>query len=75
MLGGFLSRRHGASSVADGGDGLQIWRIVANILNKKSWTRGGPPAWGLDVGLTIPHRKKLVCYKMSQRASDLRWIL
>jgi hypothetical protein len=43
--------------VADGGDGLQIWRVAANILNKQP-TRGGPPAWGLGVGLTTPHRKK-----------------
>jgi hypothetical protein len=46
--------------VADGGDGLQIWTVAANILNEKSGqpTRGGPPAWGLGVGLTAPHRKK-----------------
>jgi hypothetical protein len=24
--------------VADGGDGLQIWRVAANILSKQSWT-------------------------------------
>jgi hypothetical protein len=24
--------------VADGGDGLQIWRVAANILNKQSRT-------------------------------------
>jgi hypothetical protein len=24
--------------VADTGDGLQIWIVAANILNKKSWT-------------------------------------
>jgi hypothetical protein len=23
--------------VADGGDGLQIWRVAASILNKQSW--------------------------------------
>jgi hypothetical protein len=39
--------------VVYGRDGLQIWRIAANILNKQSQTadkgsRGGPPAWGLD---------------------------
>jgi hypothetical protein len=32
---------------------------------------GGPPAWGLDVGLTTLHHKKYACYKMSQRALDL----
>jgi hypothetical protein len=46
--------------VADGGEGLQIWRVAANILDKQSRTadKGGPPAWGLDGGLTTPHRKK-----------------
>jgi hypothetical protein len=24
--------------VADGGDGLQIWRVAANTVNKQSWT-------------------------------------
>jgi hypothetical protein len=45
--------------VADGGDGLQIWEVAANILNKQSRqpTRGGPPAWGFGMGLTT-HRKK-----------------
>jgi hypothetical protein len=28
-------------------------------------------SWGLDEGLTIPHSKKLTCYEMSQRTSDL----
>jgi hypothetical protein len=46
--------------VADGGDGLQIRRVAANILNKQSpaadW--GDLPDWGLGVGLTTPHRKK-----------------
>jgi len=38
--------------VADGGDGLQIWRVAANKWNKQSRTaeKGGSPAWGLDEG-------------------------
>jgi hypothetical protein len=24
--------------IANGGDGLQIWSVAANILNKQSWT-------------------------------------
>jgi hypothetical protein len=46
--------------VAEGGKGLQIWRVAANILNKQSWTadKGGPPAWGLGGGLTTLHRKE-----------------
>jgi hypothetical protein len=57
---GPLSPGHGASSGWDGVDGLQIWRVAANILNKQSRTadKGGPPSWGLGVGLTTPHRKK-----------------
>jgi hypothetical protein len=48
------------SQVADGGDGLQIWRVAANILNMQSRTadKGGTSAWGLGVGLTTPHHKE-----------------
>jgi hypothetical protein len=56
--------------VADEGDGLQIWRVAANILNKQWRTadRGGPPAWGLGGGLTTPH-KNFNCYEIYHRAS------
>jgi hypothetical protein len=59
--------------VADGGNGLRIWRVAANILNSSRGqpTRGGPPAWGLGMWLTTPHRKKVTCYKNSQEASDM----
>jgi hypothetical protein len=47
------------SQVADGGDGLQIWRVDTNILSSRGQpTLGDPPAWGLGVGLTTSHRKK-----------------
>jgi hypothetical protein len=44
----------------DGGGGLQIWKVPANILNNQpeQLTRGSPPAWELGVGLTTPHPKK-----------------
>jgi hypothetical protein len=47
--------------VADGGDGLQMWRVAANILNKQSLT--ADQEWssslgGLAVGLTTPYHKK-----------------
>jgi hypothetical protein len=32
---------------------------------------GGPPAWGLGVGLTTPHRKKQACYEPEHEASEL----
>jgi hypothetical protein len=59
--------------VADGGEGLQIWRVDASILNKQLRTadKGWSSSLGLGRGLTTPHRKKIVCYEMSQRALDL----
>ena len=36
---GFRSPWHVASPrVADGEEGIQIWRLAANMLNKQSWT-------------------------------------
>jgi hypothetical protein len=58
--------------VADGGDGLQIWSVAADVLNKQSRTarKGWLPGLGLGEGLKLLTVKK-VCYKMLQRASDL----
>jgi hypothetical protein len=38
--------------VADGGDGLQVWRVAANILNKQSRTaeKGWSSNWGVGRG-------------------------
>jgi hypothetical protein len=38
--------------VADGGEGLQIWRVAANILNKQSGTadKGWPSSLGVGRG-------------------------
>jgi hypothetical protein len=49
--------------VADGGDGLQIWRAAANIFNKQTQTRSGLPVWGLGEVLTTPHHKKQLVTK------------
>ncbi|KAJ4428691.1 hypothetical protein ANN_25684 [Periplaneta americana] len=40
------------------GDGLQIWRVAVNILNKQSWTADKGWSSSLGVGLTTHHRKK-----------------
>jgi hypothetical protein len=42
--------------VADGGDGLQIWRVAANILNKQSRTadRGWSSSLGVGRGANNP---------------------
>jgi len=46
--------------VVDGGDGLQILGVAANISDESRGQpkRGGPLAWGLDEVLTTPHRKR-----------------
>jgi hypothetical protein len=38
--------------VADGGDGIQIWRVAANVLNKQLWTanKGWPSSLGVGRG-------------------------
>jgi hypothetical protein len=52
MLGG-VSCHHGMArpQVADGGNGLQIWRVAANILNKQSRTVDKGWSSSLGVGL------------------------
>jgi hypothetical protein len=47
---------------ADGGDGLYIWRVTANILNKQSRTADKcvPAAWWLCVRLAIYRKNELV---------------
>jgi len=59
--------------LADGGNGLQVWRVTANILNKQLRTsdKGGPLPWMPDEAVTIPNRKKLPCYETFHTASDL----
>jgi hypothetical protein len=41
------------------------------IRNRGQPTSGGPPAWGLGVGLTSARRKKEACHESKQEASDL----
>jgi len=60
--------------VTDGGDGLQISRILPKILDKQSRTadRGGPLALWLGVGLTTPYCKRnLTRYELLHSVSDL----
>jgi hypothetical protein len=42
--------------------------IVIDIIlsSRGQTTSGGPPAWGLGVGLTTPHRKKQIRYEKDQ---------
>jgi hypothetical protein len=45
--------------------------IYGGISSRGQSTRDGPPAWGLGVVLTTPHRNNFYCYEMFQSASDL----
>jgi hypothetical protein len=71
----WVPSHHGMArpQVADGGEGLQIWRVAAKILNKLSRTadKWCPCSLGVGRGVTTPHCNKIVCYEMLQRASDL----
>jgi hypothetical protein len=61
--------------VADGGDGLQIWRVAANILNKQWRTadRGCLPAWGLGGLTTLIVEKQFVnkYFTQPRKISDI----
>jgi hypothetical protein len=54
--------------VADGGVGLQIWRVAATISNKMS-RGGGSVGWRVGRRLTIPHCKYCTGYPTFERAS------
>jgi len=57
--------------VADGGDGLHIWMVAANILSSGGkTTRGSPPTWGLDEVQISPRHKNSLLQTLP-RASEL----
>jgi hypothetical protein len=60
--------------VADTGDGLQIWKVAANILNKQSRTddREWPSSMGV---LTNPTIKVCICCKLFTQCLGNGWIL
>jgi hypothetical protein len=46
------------AQIADGGDGLQIWRVAANILNKQ--TRTADKGWASSLGVGLgPYNSSL----------------
>jgi hypothetical protein len=65
-------RRMVRDQVADGGDGLQIWRVAASILNKQSRTAN--KKWSSSLGLTTHRTKKkkiaMKCHKAPQTWMD-----
>jgi hypothetical protein len=61
--------------VVDGGDGLQMWRAAANILNKqpRKANKGWSSSWGLGVGMTTSHHKKSILRNVTQNLERRRW--
>ena len=61
----------GPAQVADGGDGLQVWRVAEHIYNRsqRQPTRGGPPACASGESLTTPHCKNIPCYETKNKVS------
>ena len=54
--------------VADGGDGLQIWRVPANVLNnRRQPKKGDSPAW--DLGEEVITRGTFLSWLMNCRFS------
>jgi hypothetical protein len=49
MLGGSLSPQHGASSGCGWRNGLQLWRVAANIMNTQ--LRTNDKGWSSSLGV------------------------
>jgi hypothetical protein len=66
----WVPRHHSVAhrQAGDGGDGLHIWSLAANILNKQSRTAdsGWSSSLGLGVGLITPYRKKKVTKRLTR---------
>jgi hypothetical protein len=49
MLDGSLSPQHGSSSGYEWRNGLQLWRVDENILNKQPWAND--KGWSSTLGV------------------------
>jgi hypothetical protein len=60
----------------EGSGGLQKWGVAANMLNKQSWITDKVSLQLLGNWvrgwLTAPYYEKLVCYRMLQKALNLK---
>jgi hypothetical protein len=53
--------------VADGRDGLQIWRVATNILNKQLWTAENGWSFSFEVGCEVKDSLKEAFYRLLYR--------
>jgi hypothetical protein len=63
--------------VAEGGDGLQIWRIVVRILNKQSGAtnKGWSSALGVGRGANNSSPSKIIVIQNVTKGLGPGWIL
>jgi hypothetical protein len=63
--------------VVDTGDGLQIWRVAVNVLNKESCTadRNSTSSLGVGQGPSNTHRKKILHVANYLQGPRNGWIL
>jgi hypothetical protein len=57
--------------VADGGNDHHLWMVIANLLNKQSWTRGGPPSGRWPNNTPWKCNLFTKCYKHSRTLADV----
>jgi len=62
----------GVTSGSFGGDGVQVWRVAGNVLNKQRQTsdKGCSPVWLLGKLLTTQHLNSLLRYGTFYKTSD-----
>jgi hypothetical protein len=77
LINGSLLPWHGAFSGCRWRNGLQIWRVAVNILNKQLQTADNwwSSAWGLGEALTPPYHKKLIMLRNIARSLRIRLIV
>jgi hypothetical protein len=69
MLGGPLSSQHGTSMGCGWRDGLQLWRVAANILNKqlRTYDKGWSSSLRVGRGATTLHHKNKFVMEISKQ--------
>jgi hypothetical protein len=61
--------------LADGGDGLQMWRVARNILNKQSWIADRVWSFSLEVGCGADNTISIILLQNVMDCLLLGWFL
>jgi len=70
-----MSTRCGTLSGCDGWDGVYVWRVAYNVLNKQLQIsdKGCPMVWWLGEMLTTQHGNGLLHYAILHKTSEWDW--